>query len=235
MFPHHENEIAQSKCAGHDFANVWMHNEMLQVEGKKMSKSLGNFFTVRDLLDQGVPGEVIRFVMLSTHYRKPMDWTEKKRAEAFETLRYWMDISHELRPTPQDIFEPDKTFLDALAEDLNTHQAITLVRAFHHEPQKLLDHARFLGLLGDDVRKVDAARRAQFTEGVGVGSSSDLARWAAKLDTLRNKAKLSKDFAEVDELKHNLVEAGLEVRMSKSGVELHPSADFDPAKLEHLK
>ncbi|MFK7745409.1 MAG: cysteine--tRNA ligase, partial [Roseobacter sp.] len=71
MFPHHENEIAQSRCAGHDFANVWMHNEMLQVEGKKMSKSLGNFFTVRDLLDQGVPGEVIRFVMLSTHYRKP--------------------------------------------------------------------------------------------------------------------------------------------------------------------
>ena len=62
-----------------DFARVWMHNEMLQVEGKKMSKSLGNFFTVHDLLEQGVPGEVIRFVMLSTHYGKPMDWTEKKR------------------------------------------------------------------------------------------------------------------------------------------------------------
>jgi cysteinyl-tRNA synthetase len=86
-FPHHENEIAQSKCAGHDFANVWMHNEMLQVEGKKMSKSLGNFFTVRDLLDQGVSGEVIRFVMLSTHYRKPMDWTEAKRQEAEKLLR----------------------------------------------------------------------------------------------------------------------------------------------------
>lgn len=78
MFPHHENEIAQSCCAhaGSGFANVWLHNEMLQVEGKKMSKSLGNFFTVRDLLEQGVPGEVIRFVLLSTHYRKPMDWTE---------------------------------------------------------------------------------------------------------------------------------------------------------------
>jgi cysteinyl-tRNA synthetase len=84
MFPHHENEIAQSCCAnGTDaMANFWMHNEMLQVEGKKMSKSLGNFFTVRDLLDQGVPGEVIRFVMLSTHYRKPMDWTEKKAKQA---------------------------------------------------------------------------------------------------------------------------------------------------------
>ena len=89
QFPHHENEIAQSKCAGHGFANYWLHNEMLQVEGKKMSKSLGNFFSVRDLLDQGVPGPVIRFVMLSTHYRKPMDWTEKKRREAADTLDYW--------------------------------------------------------------------------------------------------------------------------------------------------
>ena len=75
MFPHHENEIAQSCCAhpGAGFASIWMHNEMLLVEGRKMSKSLGNFFTVRDLLERGVPGEVIRFVLLSTHYRKPMD------------------------------------------------------------------------------------------------------------------------------------------------------------------
>jgi len=80
QFPHHENEIAQSCCAHPEgeFARYWMHNEMLQVEGKKMSKSLGNFFTVRDLLDKGIPGEVIRFVFLSTHYGKPMDWTEKK-------------------------------------------------------------------------------------------------------------------------------------------------------------
>ncbi|HRM74331.1 MAG TPA: class I tRNA ligase family protein, partial [Paracoccus sp. (in: a-proteobacteria)] len=89
QFPHHENEIAQSACAHPhgDFARVWLHNEMLQVEGRKMSKSLGNFFTVRDLLDQGVPGEVIRFVLLSTHYRKPMDWTAEKAREAEAVLR----------------------------------------------------------------------------------------------------------------------------------------------------
>ena len=89
QFPHHENEIAQScACCGDDsFANVWMHNEMLQVEGKKMSKSLGNFFSVRELLDQGYAGEVIRFVYLSTHYSKPMDWTDKKAKEAEKTLR----------------------------------------------------------------------------------------------------------------------------------------------------
>ena len=95
QFPHHEDEIAQSCCANgtEEMARFWMHNEMLQVEGKKMSKSLGNFFTVRDLLEQGVPGEVIRFVMLSTHYRKPMDWTEKKREEAEKTLRKWRGMS----------------------------------------------------------------------------------------------------------------------------------------------
>jgi len=78
QFPHHENEIAQSACAhpDHEFARYWLHNEMLQVEGKKMSKSLGNFFTVRDLLDKGVAGEVIRLVFLTTHYGKTMDWTE---------------------------------------------------------------------------------------------------------------------------------------------------------------
>ena len=94
-FPHHENEKAQSCCeAGEDsFARYWMHNEMLQVEGKKMSKSLGNFFTVRDLLEQGVPGEVIRFVFLQTHYRKPMDWTQKKAKEAKVTLERWLKIT----------------------------------------------------------------------------------------------------------------------------------------------
>ena len=94
MFPHHENEIAQSCCAYPDagFANIWLHNEMLQVEGKKMSKSLGNFFTVRDLLDQGYAGEVIRFVFLSTHYGKPMDWTDAKAKEAEKTLRKWRGL-----------------------------------------------------------------------------------------------------------------------------------------------
>ncbi|MEX0278758.1 MAG: cysteine--tRNA ligase, partial [Ruegeria sp.] len=102
MFPHHENEIAQSCCAHPegDFARVWLHNEMLQVEGKKMSKSLGNFFTVHDLLEKGVPGEVIRFVFLQTHYRKPMDWTEKKARDAEATLRKWRGRAAGGAPAP---------------------------------------------------------------------------------------------------------------------------------------
>ena len=89
VFPHHENEIAQSPLrppGGRASPAIWLHNGFLNVEGEKMSKSLGNFFTVRDLLDKGVPGEVIRFVLLSTHYRQPMDFTEAKVDEAKRVL-----------------------------------------------------------------------------------------------------------------------------------------------------
>ncbi len=95
VFPHHENEIAQSACAHPEgtFARFWLHNGFLNVEGEKMSKSLGNFFTVRDLLDKGIPGEVIRFVLLSTHYRQPMDFSEAKVHEARRTLKKWRDVA----------------------------------------------------------------------------------------------------------------------------------------------
>jgi len=122
MFPHHENEIAQSCCANPDgdFARYWLHNEMLQVEGKKMSKSLGNFFTVRDLLDQGVPGEVIRFVFLQTHYRKPMDWTAKKAADAEATLRKWRALTAGIEPAASAA----AAVMDAIGDDLNTAGAL---------------------------------------------------------------------------------------------------------------
>jgi cysteinyl-tRNA synthetase len=125
QFPHHENEIAQSCCAHPEggFANVWLHNEMLQVEGKKMSKSLGNFFTVRDLLEQGVPGEVIRMVFLGTHYGKPMDWTEKKRAEAEATLRKWRGLLTGAKPA-----EPHEIMITELGDDLNTSKALYWLR-----------------------------------------------------------------------------------------------------------
>ncbi len=173
QFPHHEDEIAQSCCANgtDEMARYWLHNEMLQVEGKKMSKSLGNFFTVRDLLDQGVPGEVIRFVMLSTHYRKPMDWTEKKRDEAEKTLRKWMDLTRDLEPCDPAAFKPDQKLIDALADDLNTHLALTYLNALTAQPQKLLDHARWLGFLSDKSREDDAKARAAYTTSFGSGGS----------------------------------------------------------------
>jgi cysteinyl-tRNA synthetase len=150
-FPHHENEKAQSCCtAGEDsFAQVWMHNEMLQVEGKKMSKSLGNFFSVRELLDQGVPGEVIRLVFLSTHYRKPMDWTEKKAREAEATLRKWRALTEGIEPSATAA----ASVVAAVADDLNTAGAIAELHrlAGAGDAAGLKASAALLGLLGDEM------------------------------------------------------------------------------------
>lgn len=237
IFPHHENEVAQSCCAHPEggFATVWMHNEMLLVEGKKMSKSLGNFFTVRDLLDQGVPGEVIRYVFLMTHYRKPMDWTAEKAAQASKTLENWRNVTRDLQPTPSSDFMPDTTLVEALANDLNTHSALTRVNELRTEPQKLLDNARFLGLLSDEYRQSSLAQPVETMENSRISEASGrLLPLADKLNDLRIAAMQSKDFIQVDRLKSALVAAGVEVRMSKSGVDLMPGPNFDPAKLEGL-
>ncbi len=221
MFPHHENEIAQSCCAhqGAGFANIWMHNEMLQVEGKKMSKSLGNFFTVRDLLDQGVPGEVIRFVMLSTHYSKPMDWTAKKAAGAKKTLRKWYAQSANAPQAPV----PD-AMLAALSDDLNTPLAITAL----HQISQSGDSASLragLSILG--LASVGVPDWVAFPD-------VDLSALEAQLFAVRQAAMETKDFAPVDALKSALTDAGVEVRISKEGVELIPTANFDSLKLEGL-
>jgi cysteinyl-tRNA synthetase len=237
IFPHHENEIAQSCCAHPEggFATFWMHNEMLLVEGKKMSKSLGNFFTVRDLLDQGVPGEVIRYVFLMTHYRKPMDWTAEKAAQAQKTLENWREITRDLHPTPPSHLTPDTTMVAALANDLNTHSALARVNELRTEPQKLLDNARFLGLLSDEYRQSPLAQPVETSGSSGKSEANDLlSSLADKLNDLRIAAMQSKDFSQVDRLKSALLDAGVEVRMSKSGVELVPGPGFDPAKLEGL-
>lgn len=237
QFPHHEDEIAQSCCANgtDEMARYWLHNEMLQVEGKKMSKSLGNFFTVRDLLDQGVPGEVIRFAMLSTHYRKPMDWTEKKRDEATKTLTKWMDLTRDLEPCDPAAFKPDQKLIDALADDLNTHLALSYLNALTAQPQKLLNHARWLGFLSDKSREDDAKARAAYTTSFGSGGSEVETELANRLDELRQMAMKTKDFSDVDALKAALLAAGCEVRISKQGTEVIAGPTFDPSKLDVLK
>ncbi|MEX3015550.1 cysteine--tRNA ligase [Gymnodinialimonas hymeniacidonis] len=213
LFPHHENEVAQSCAAGHGFARIWLHNEMLQVEGKKMSKSLGNFFTVRDLLDQGVPGEVIRMVFLGTHYGKPMDWTEKKREEAEKTLRKWYASAEPGGQVPSPVVE-------ALADDLNTHAALT--EMYKLEGAELGAALSMMGLWKGVAPDWAAT------------SDVDLSLYEDRLREARTVAMESKDFSEVDALKKALLDAGVEVRMSKAGVELLPGPDFDAAKLEGM-
>ena len=224
MFPHHENEIAQSACAHPEgrFARIWMHNEMLQVEGKKMSKSLGNFFTVKDLLDRGIPGEVIRFVFLQTHYRKPMDWTEEKAKAAEATLRKWRALTADV--SAGDV---DPVVAAALADDLNTPLAITELHqlAAVGDVATLAASANLLGLLTEELGDWVARGPAS---GADLSRIIQIKRW---LTTARETAKQKKDFTEVDRLKTALGEAGVEVRMSKEGVELVPTHDFDSEAL----
>ena len=237
MFPHHENEIAQSKCAGHGFARYWLHNEMLQVEGKKMSKSVGNFFTVRDLLDQGVPGEVIRFVFLSTHYRKPMDWTAEKAEQAKKTLRRWRQLVKDVEPS-----SPAKDVVDFLSDDLNSAGSINFLRNIGQVLfQKSGSWTPSCETLGDPEWcklarefKASAQMMGLLTDNLGGWDSLsvDLAPYAERLASLREMAMQTKNFVALDAMKTALTEAGVEVRMSKTGVELVPGSGFDPSKLE---
>jgi cysteinyl-tRNA synthetase len=248
QFPHHENEIAQSACAHPhgDFAHFWLHNEMLQVEGKKMSKSLGNFFTVRDLLEGNTPdrtkypGEVIRFVFLRTHYRKPMDWTSEAAREAKAELSRWWSATEKVAPGVVS-----SAVVEALSDDLNTHGAITELRRLYRENNfaDLKASAELLGLLTSQLRWSYAQKISPplietqdqfFGATISVGSGL-LSKFSEKLSSLRTAASETKDFSAVDVLKSALIAAGVEVRMSKAGVELVPGPDFDPTKLEALK
>lgn len=224
-FPHHENEIAQSMCACPEggFARVWMHNEMLQVEGRKMAKSAGNFFTVRDLLDRGIPGEVIRFVFLSTHYRRPMDWSEKKRREAEATLRKWYGQAMHAKNGA----EPDLAVVSALANDLNTAGAIAELHRLSREndADELRAGLHMLGLMGDQVPSWVTDEHL----------SDEVLALVDRLLKERSDARAAKDFIRADALRDGFAAAGLIVKDTPDGVVWETSADFSPATLEALR
>ncbi len=225
MFPHHENEIAQSCCLSdrNSFARVWIHNEMLRVEGQKMAKSLGNFFTIRDLLDRGIPGEVIRFVFLGTHHSKPIDWTETRVREAETTLRKWRRICSDA----DESGEVTSSVVRALANDLNTPAALAALHdiAGKGNGSELKASASLLGLLGDNIgdwNRPDAHAR----------------RFDSMIDSLvreRQSARLRKDFATADLLRDRLHAAGVELMDSAKGTDWQRGPNFDPARLESPK
>ena len=125
IFPHHENETAQSICANNknSLANYWMHNGFINIEGQKMSKSLGNYLTVEDLRKKNIDGAVIRFVLLSAHYRQPLDWTNRKVKEAQNILNKWLNVTNKRNLNINGI--PTNKILEALCDDLNIPLAIT--------------------------------------------------------------------------------------------------------------
>src|SRR5580704_3685383 len=154
IFPHHDNEIAQSVCAhdGKPFANYWLHNGMLTVGGSKMAKSEGNFITVRDALAQA-PGEVIRLALLGTHYRDPLDWTEDRLRQASQDLtRFYIALRRGQRQISADARSVPPEVMEALSDDLNTPLALTRM----HELVREANLAHEAGRL-DERDKLQAA------------------------------------------------------------------------------
>jgi cysteinyl-tRNA synthetase len=212
VFPHHENEIAQSCCAfgAPRMANVWMHNGFLQVEGEKMSKSLGNFITINDLLRSDAfggrawSGEALRLAMLRTHYRQPIDWTVKALEEAEAALDRWYDAVGDAEPG-----EVAPSVEEALCDDLNTPAALgELHRLPADAPQTIKASANLLGLL---VQKRSERQAA------GLAAAAIDRSEVERLVAARTAARAAKNWAESDRLRDVLAEMGVVVKDSKDG------------------
>jgi cysteinyl-tRNA synthetase len=212
VFPHHENELAQSCCAFHAdrMASVWMHNGFLQVEGDKMSKSEGNFVTIRDLLKDW-PGEVLRLNMLKTHYASPIDWTLKGVEESAKTLDDWYWIAADTKGE-----RPSDAVIEALSDDLNTPQTIASLHGLRNsaasgnerDRSQFAASLRLLGFLSESA--ADWKGRKQ--QGSGVD--------AKQIDGLiadRTAARARKDFKESDRIRDELAAMGVVIKDSKDG------------------
>src|SRR5215471_15508120 len=197
VFPHHENEIAQSRCAFHSpaMANYWMHNGFLQVEGEKMAKSAGNFFTIRELLADW-PGEVLRFNMLRTHYRQPIDFTLAGLKESWKILERWYEVTEPLVDPA-----PDAAFFEALSDDLNTPAAIA---SLHQAAPVAL--AGGLGFLGFSNVQLRIASKAQ-VDTVAIADAI----------AARNAARKNKDFKESDRIRDDLLAKGIVLKDGPEG------------------
>jgi cysteinyl-tRNA synthetase len=226
IFPHHENEIAQSRCAHgtHAMANVWMHNGFLQVEGQKMSKSLGNFITINELLETDKfggrkwPGEVLRLAMLMTHYREPIDFSVKRLEEAFSR-------SVELFVAAWDApagGSPDSETLDFLSDDLNTPAAVArLVKLARENAPSLATTMALLGLRLDDssFRNFLILKRRIGEDGESVAEAqskilSSLGTTGAAVNdaiAARLAALNARDFATADQIRNDLLAQGIQL------------------------
>ena len=213
VFPHHENEIAQTRCAFDTprMANVWMHNGFLQVEGDKMSKSLGNFVTIRELLDgwqgYGWPGEAIRFAMFRAHYRQPIDFGLQSLEEAHKAL--W-DFYGLLEGVEADGSEPHPSVMEALADDLNTPAAIAALFELRHRGE-LQALARSLRFFGFSLKRETIVRNARTAAEAAAGPAID-----ALLEA-RTKARAERNFAESDRIRDELFAMGFVVKDNKDG------------------
>ena len=211
VFPHHENEVAQSRCCfgTQVMANVWLHNGFLQVEGEKMSKSLGNFVTINELLTTEAfggrrwPGEVLRLAMLRTHYRQPIDWTVRALEEAEQTLVSWTGLPE--FSTEGDPAALTSEVLDALADDLNTPKAIAEL----HSLDRRGDHAALASNLRAFGFEKSVARAIQLPP--------EIIRRVDHLILDRSAARSQKNWAESDRIRDELKVMGVTLKDNKDG------------------
>src|SRR2546430_8537029 len=210
VFPHHENELAQTSCAFHSdrMANVWMHNGFLQLESEKMSKSLGNFFTIREMLADW-PGEVLRLSMLKTHYRSPLDWTLRGAEESAKTLDDWYAIAADAEGG-----EPSPAMVEALYDDLNTAQAMAVLHGLRNaaasggarERGEFAASLRLLGFLSVSA----AAWKGRKQQASGIDPQQ-----VDRLIADRTAARARKDFKESDRIRDELAAMGVAIKDGK--------------------
>jgi cysteinyl-tRNA synthetase len=221
IFPHHENEIAQSRCAhgSHAMANVWMHNGFLQVEGQKMSKSLGNFFTIHQLLEttdfggRKWPGEVLRLAMLMTHYRQPIDFTVARLEEATSIVNKWADLKLAINGkfgSELSRYSAEIPANSPILDDLNLSPVIAELHKVGASGAKgsLQDAGTFvvsLHLLGFDELELYSQRVANFALSM---DDDDLAALSAKIEG-RLAALNAKDYAQADAIRNELAAQGI--------------------------
>ena len=200
VFPHHENEIAQSRCAFGNpaMANYWMHNGFLQVEGAKMAKSEGNFITIRELLADW-PGEVLRFNMLRTHYRQPIDWTLRGLEESYNSLRSMTDWPEFMKGEDASFHS---TVLQALYDDLNAPRAIAELHGLHAKGD--------FAALGATLRALGFISRPESLRQI------DKSKVVSLIDA-RNAARRARNFKEADRIRDELAAMGVMLKDSKDG------------------
>ncbi len=232
IFPHHENEIAQSVCAhgGSPYCQMWVHNGFVTVEGQKMSKSLGNVLLARDLLDQA-PAEAIRLALLSTHYRAALDWTTVRLEESKRTLVKWYRALESCNSNPlADKPVPDRKVISALCDDLNTSAVFARIHQLigdlgqSTDPRKkanlkhtIVASADVLGLLQQDPTTALAALTASSLKHNDVDAT-----WIEQRIEDRRLARINKDFEQADQIREELSAAGIRIEDSVDGTNWHP-------------
>ena len=220
IFPHHENEIAQSTCSNEmkKFANFWLHNGFLKIEGEKMSKSLNNFLTVFDLIERDFSGPAIRYNMLSTHYRQPLDWKFDRLKEAERIIAKWND-----KIETKNLDELPKQVINALLDDLNTPLSI-------HEMHQLFNKGNY-----QDLGNV-CAFFGFVTKGLKVVSkiTPELSEKVDKLVEKRNNARMSKNFSLADKIRDDLLNAGIIIKDTGQDTTWELSQKLEIKKIKEL-